>query len=216
MAKRRIPRYKRNAEESEGKRRWRSGRIPADLSKQAPNNSYGARLYYEDTPFTCIDCGKEEVWTAEQQQWWYEVARGPIYSQANRCRECRRKRRAGREAGVPPEQPISSIGELLKLVRSEIEPTLVAAGFSFESRNRPRHPGDRVWIDYKRGGQIFSYFFDHRFGRLAAELLEPSGDVLNITPVDFKGAPTRANVMATIEEFAAAVIAFLADMPPAA
>jgi hypothetical protein len=64
----------------------------------APNNSYGApdfvrRGYYIDRPFSCVDCGKEGVWTGSQQKWWYEVAKGFVYSTAVRCRLCRRKKR---------------------------------------------------------------------------------------------------------------------------
>ena len=64
----------------------------------APNNSYGApdfvyRGYYVDRPFRCVDCGKEEVWTGTQQKWWYEVAKGFVYTTAVRCRLCRRKKR---------------------------------------------------------------------------------------------------------------------------
>jgi len=67
----------------------------------APNNSYGApqfvyRGYYVDIPFRCEDCGKDEVWTATQQKWWYEVAKGFVYSTATRCRNCRRKEQARR------------------------------------------------------------------------------------------------------------------------
>ena len=69
------------------------GAIPADQSKHAPHNSYDPPQYYVDEPFTCVDCGLKEVWTAEQQKWYYEVAKGPIYGRAVRCRECRRKRR---------------------------------------------------------------------------------------------------------------------------
>src|SRR6266496_6828861 len=72
--------------------------VPVNEELLAPNNSYGApdfvrRGYYIDTPFRCVDCGKEEVWTGTQQKWWYEVAKGFVYSTANRCRPCRRKRR---------------------------------------------------------------------------------------------------------------------------
>jgi hypothetical protein len=67
----------------------------------APNNSYGVpdfvrRGYYVDTPFRCVDCSKEEVWTGSQQKWWYEVAKGFAYSSAIRCRACRRKEREPR------------------------------------------------------------------------------------------------------------------------
>jgi hypothetical protein len=48
--------------------------------------------YYEDDEFTCVECQKTEVWTAQEQQWWYEVAKGSPYSTANRCAECRKDR----------------------------------------------------------------------------------------------------------------------------
>lgn len=52
------------------------------------------RGYYEDQPFRCKDCGAEEVWTARQQKWWYEVAGGNFDSRAVRCKACRIKERA--------------------------------------------------------------------------------------------------------------------------
>ena len=63
-----------------------------------PNNSYGTpdfvqRGFYIDVPFTCVRCGKEEVWTPTQQKWWFEVAKGDTRTSANRCRNCRRKER---------------------------------------------------------------------------------------------------------------------------
>lgn len=45
--------------------------------------------YYRDTTVVCRDCGKTETWTATQQKWWYEVAKGEIESKAIRCRACR-------------------------------------------------------------------------------------------------------------------------------
>jgi hypothetical protein len=98
MAKRRrrIPRYMREAEAERaagGEAEQPSGRIPANLSEQAPNNSYDPPRFYEDREFACVDCGKRELWTAEQQKWWFEVAKGSIYSGAIRCRDCRAARR---------------------------------------------------------------------------------------------------------------------------
>ena len=71
---------------------------PVNEALLAPNNSYGApdfvyRGFYVDRPFRCVDCGKEEVWTGTQQKWWYEVAKGFVYTTAIRCRLCRRKKR---------------------------------------------------------------------------------------------------------------------------
>lgn len=43
--------------------------------------------------FVCADCGKQEIWTGEQQKWWYEVAKGDLFSIAKRCRPCRAKER---------------------------------------------------------------------------------------------------------------------------
>ncbi|WLD14561.1 zinc-ribbon domain containing protein [Planctellipticum variicoloris] len=54
------------------------------------------RGYYLDQPFTCVDCGKDEVWTATQQKWWYEVAKGDVFTTARRCRICRRRDRERR------------------------------------------------------------------------------------------------------------------------
>lgn len=78
----------------------------AAVSKEllAPDNSYGApafvqRGYYQDIPFSCVDCGETGVWTAERQKWWYEVAKGNVWTTARRCKSCRAARRALRETG---------------------------------------------------------------------------------------------------------------------
>lgn len=73
------------------------GALPAEPSLLLHDNTYGSRpRYYVDTPFVCIECGTAEVWTAEQQKWWYEVAKGKIASRANRCSACRHRRRLRR------------------------------------------------------------------------------------------------------------------------
>ena len=74
-------------------------RVPVNVSLLAPANSYGSpdfvrRGFYTDIPFTCQDCGKREVWTSRQQKWWYEVAKGYVFTVAIRCRPCRRKEAA--------------------------------------------------------------------------------------------------------------------------
>ena len=70
------------------------GAVAANLDAQSANNSGAApRLYYEDLNFDCRDCGNRETWRATQQKWWYEVAKGNLYSTAARCRTCRQNHR---------------------------------------------------------------------------------------------------------------------------
>ena len=76
-------------------RRKRLGVMPADYAVlTAHNNALSLPEYYVDKPFICQRCGASEVWTAEQQKWWYEVAHGSIHSGANTCRKCRQAQRA--------------------------------------------------------------------------------------------------------------------------
>lgn len=87
---------------------WRNktsglGQAPVNPLLLAANNSYGwpdfvERGFYVDKPFVCADCGKKEIWTATQQKWWYEVAKGYVDSTAKRCRPCRIKERDRRNA----------------------------------------------------------------------------------------------------------------------
>lgn len=68
--------------------------VKADHSKLAHINTYGSLSeYYIDLPFTCRDCGKEEIWRSEDQKWYYEEAKGHIDATAVRCRECRTARK---------------------------------------------------------------------------------------------------------------------------
>jgi hypothetical protein len=53
--------------------------------------------YYRDAWFTCKDCGQRDLWTARQQQRWYEEQGGEIEAIAIRCRACRRREKARRE-----------------------------------------------------------------------------------------------------------------------
>lgn len=75
------------------------GEALVNVAALAPTNSYGDTDYvtrgtYRDLHFCCADCGKNELWTATQQKWWYEVAKGNRDSTATRCRPCRAKERA--------------------------------------------------------------------------------------------------------------------------
>jgi hypothetical protein len=52
---------------------------------------------YAPIEFTCKMCGKVETWTAHQQKWWYETAKGDVLSTATRCRPCRAEERTRRD-----------------------------------------------------------------------------------------------------------------------
>lgn len=79
-----------------------SGPRPVHPERLAPDGSYGQpdfvrRGTYVDLPFTCVDCGTAQLWRASQQQWWYEVAKGGVWTMAMRCRGCRAKERRRRD-----------------------------------------------------------------------------------------------------------------------
>ena len=81
------------------------GMVVADQSALAHNNTYGLLpLFYTDQSFICRDCGSHEVWTAKQQKWWYEIAKGHIDSTAVRCRPCRKILQT-QKAGSPGYSP---------------------------------------------------------------------------------------------------------------
>ena len=84
----------RKGEERERRETVPRGAVAADRTKQVRNNSYSPPpAFYVDQPFDCRDCGKAEVWTATQQKWYFEVAKGSLYGRAVRCRACRQKRK---------------------------------------------------------------------------------------------------------------------------
>lgn len=70
------------------------GSILADHDALHHNNTYGLLpVFYKDELVVCKECGKEEVWTAQNQKWWYEETKANINSTAIHCRECRAKKK---------------------------------------------------------------------------------------------------------------------------
>ena len=53
-------------------------------------------MAFEDKTLTCKDCGKEFVFTAGEQEFYAEKG---FENEPQRCRDCRDKRRRGREGG---------------------------------------------------------------------------------------------------------------------
>jgi predicted RNA-binding Zn-ribbon protein involved in translation (DUF1610 family) len=82
---------KRIAALSPEAQRGHSSALPADHSRLRHINTYGYLPdFYIDRPFKCRDCGKEEMWRAVDQKWYYEEAKGHIDAQAVRCNACRK------------------------------------------------------------------------------------------------------------------------------
>jgi hypothetical protein len=108
--------------------------IAADPAKLAHNNTYGPLpSFYADRAFTCRDCGAEELWTAKQQKWWYEIAEGNINTTAVHCRACRRVRQAKRAsarrvhvAGLVEKLGLALAAERLQLSVEEVEAILAS------------------------------------------------------------------------------------------
>lgn len=73
--------------------------IPAEAILADPNAIFSRSaipnvpVWYENKSFKCKRCGRRETWTARQQQWWYEIAKGEIETTAILCRACRQKKR---------------------------------------------------------------------------------------------------------------------------
>lgn len=68
------------------------GAIAADRDKQGYPAGFSPRYYYRDVAYTCRGCGKEEVWTAQQQKRYYEDQKGNIYNEATWCHDCHIRR----------------------------------------------------------------------------------------------------------------------------
>ena len=79
------------------------GQVLVNPDNLRPTNSYDTpefvkRGFYVDMPFSCKACGKPQVWTATQQKWWYESAKGDVWTIAVLCKPCRLRERVRKEA----------------------------------------------------------------------------------------------------------------------
>ena len=103
MNKRRLKKIEKENQkrklDSERAEAYRNRFVPVDKNKLNLGNSYETpQDYYRDLDFTCVDCGSNETWLAEQQKWWYEAAKGDVWRVAVRCRACRRRERERKAA----------------------------------------------------------------------------------------------------------------------
>lgn len=59
---------------------------PNALSEKS-KRSWSTLKYYEDQIYRCVECGKETVFSAEQQREWYEIKKRDIYLKPVRCHQ---------------------------------------------------------------------------------------------------------------------------------
>jgi len=111
LERRRVKRGAKEAELSQERAREQA-RARRELAKKHvlvnpenlhPINSYGTpdfvkRGYYVDMAFNCKFCGAAQVWSETQQKWWYESAKGDVWTKAVLCRPCRKREQARRAA----------------------------------------------------------------------------------------------------------------------
>ena len=68
------------------------------------------KYFYVDETITCLQCGRDFVFSGKEQKYWYEALRFNFHSVAIRCPGCRRRRRSAK-----------SLRNQLALVRRKLE-----------------------------------------------------------------------------------------------
>jgi hypothetical protein len=198
-----------------------SGRGEAvDQTALGPGGGYSQpdfveRGYYLDQPFVCESCGIDQVWTAAQQKWWYEVAKGSLYSRATHCRACRHKRKSGGARSQNPRAdrtPYRTARTLLTKIQVKIEPKLLAAGFQPSARKTRARDGS-LFIDYTRANDLFTLSWTRSTQtRLAAEHLTNASATLEVIAEILVDAKTDLN--ADLELFMTALERFVENLKP--
>lgn len=73
------------------------GAVEGDVSKQVYCRlCHSPRYFYVDEKKTCVQCGRDFVFSAQEQKHWYESLHFHFDSTAIRCVECRSKKRSDR------------------------------------------------------------------------------------------------------------------------
>jgi hypothetical protein len=111
---------------------------------------------------------------------------------------------------------------ILGRVRKAIEPSLFAAGFQFDGRNKPNVPV-YLYLDYSRPGELLRLAWDrrdsNRFIGVTAELLGPSESVTTVAAINLSGiarlpkCQVTAEVQMRLDSFVATVNAFVKNSP---
>ena len=110
---------------------------------------------------------------------------------------------------------------ILAKIRTAIEPSLLAAGFRFDGRNKPSKPL-HLYLDYSRQGELFRLSWDrrdsNRFIGFTADVVGESEGSKTFAKADLSGlaklpkSKTTAEVQMRIDLFVEAVNAFLNNL----
>lgn len=209
-------RQQEKKQEAEARRERLRDAVPADWSKLRHWSTYEPLPeFYFDQKFSCRDCGKFQVWTAAQQKWYFEVAKGKMGGKAIRCRECRRKHR---EQGNPlgrrgDPMPVKHPAVLMKRLREALEDNLAGSGFVRGERGSSRQQR-RWWFEFERGEETLAFSFQYRChgGRLLAEYANVACEIITVAEIE-RGAMYEANIESEVmEKFCGQIREFLGGL----
>lgn len=71
---------------------------------------------YADRPYTCEDCGQPFIFSAKEQQHWYETLKFIIDAYPKQCLACRRKRRVKKQALLEVSKVFRALTESPKAI----------------------------------------------------------------------------------------------------
>lgn len=121
----------------------KSGRaLGADVRKQhlGLGTPFAA---YVDRPFACADCGAPSVFTAREQQHWFEALRFLIWVHPKECLACRRKRHAKTRTNTALAEALAGLDakdasqlDAVAALYAELGATTKAEEFRARARNR--------------------------------------------------------------------------------
>jgi hypothetical protein len=104
-------------------------------------------------------------------------------------------------------------GLLLANIRSEIEPTLLAAGFRLVGRNN-LYARRAQFIEYARPNELFSVTWDQHEAILAAELVSEGGDAFReVASAILDGVLSPGEIDDRLAPFMACVQTYLDGLP---
>lgn len=97
--------------------------------------------------------------------------------------------------------PIKHLGSLMKEVRTQVEPLLHQAGFTFAARNKPASPGEHPWLDYERSQQVCRIRYNVQRAELCAELLNDKVEVVALAVVPMNRPREHQDILDRITLF---------------